>query len=228
MNGMKRIKNWLFTLLFGTSLGFLAERFVFGRSAQEKIISLKAELNAVQRQLRSVERKASAQSAEILTLQSQLDNATQQLTIVQGEADQLRDELSSAQVVSQVTELETDGGVETSEAYVSDDLDVQAAESEGMIILPPESEQVNTPDQLQKIEGVGPKSEAALLGAGVTTFMQIAEMSEGELSAIIAGAGMRRHGSIATWAEQALLAAAGEWDELQALQDELNGGRRVQ
>ena len=29
-----------------------------------------------------------------------------------------------------------------------------------------------------------------------------------------------------TWPEQASLAAAGEWDALQALQDELKGGRR--
>ncbi len=271
---MKRITNWLLTIFFGTSLGFLAERFIFGRKAQEKIMSLKAELNAMRGQLRESERKVSGQSAEILTLQSKLNNHTHQLSIVQQEASQLRDELSSARAISEVTDLEPaggvetdeayvsddlevqsaesegmvvlppdeflpteslpeeappaeEGGVETDEAYVSDDLEVQSAESEGMVILPPDAESATIHDLLQKIEGIGPKSEAALLAAGVTTFMQVADMTEDELTTIITGAGMRRPGSISTWAEQALLAAAEDWDALTSLQDALRGGRRT-
>jgi predicted flap endonuclease-1-like 5' DNA nuclease len=227
MNNMKRITNWLFTVLIGTIVGFFAERMIFGRQAQEKIISLKAELNAMRGQLRSAEQKAAGQSAEMLTLRSQLNNHAQQIAVAQEEAARLRNTLSSAEAIRTVTDLAADEGVETSLAYVSDDLAVQSAESEGMIMLPPDVGTTNEPDLLQKIEGIGPKSAAALLAAGISSFAQVAGMSADELAEIIKSAGMRRHASITTWAEQAALAAAGEWDALETLQAALDGGRRV-
>lgn len=263
MHDMKRIINWLLTLFLGTLLGFLAERFVFGRSAQEKIISLKAELNAMRGQLRGVEQKSLEKSAEILTLQSKLNNYSQQLAVAQAEATQLRHELSSTRAIAEVTDLNMLEGIEMSDVYLSDnltdaedadirppveeivvvslvedgepfavgvetdELEVQSAESDE-IPLPPESvEPAEITDMLQKIEGIGPKSEEALIAAGVTTFSQIALMSVDDLGQIISDAGMRRLASIETWSEQAALAAAGEWDALQTLQDELDGGRRM-
>lgn len=79
---------------------------------------------------------------------------------------------------------------------------------------------------LTKIEGIGVKYQEALYSAGITTFEQLAELSVEQLAEIAQAAGMRRAGSMETWAEQARLAAAGEWDALQKLQDELIGGRR--
>mgnify|MGYP001035149878 CR=1 FL=1 len=54
------------------------------------------------------------------------------------------------------------------------------------------------------------------------------EMIQGGKSvALVSDAGMRRPRSIETWAEQAELAAKGDWDALEKLQDELSGGRRT-
>jgi predicted flap endonuclease-1-like 5' DNA nuclease len=79
---------------------------------------------------------------------------------------------------------------------------------------------------LTKIEGIGVKYQEALHNAGITTFEQLAELSVERLAEIAQEAGMRRAGSMETWAEQARLAANGEWDALQTLQDKLIGGRR--
>jgi len=82
------------------------------------------------------------------------------------------------------------------------------------------------PDDLERIEGIGPKIAGLLQAAGITTFTQLATADLGRLKQILSDAGIRI-ADPTTWAEQARLAAAGKWNELQALQDKLKGGRRV-
>jgi len=82
------------------------------------------------------------------------------------------------------------------------------------------------PDDLSKIEGIGPVYQTLLKDAGVATYAAIASKSQEELEKIITDAGKRRPASIETWAEQAEYAAKGDWDGLQKLQDTLDGGRR--
>lgn len=82
------------------------------------------------------------------------------------------------------------------------------------------------PDDLTKIEGIGPKIKAALNAGGITTFAQLKATPVDEVRRILADAGITgAFGDPTTWAEQARLAQAGKWDELQALQDRLKGGR---
>jgi len=80
------------------------------------------------------------------------------------------------------------------------------------------------PNDLTKIEGIGPKIAATFQAAGINTFAQLAETDVEKLQAILDGAGIRL-GNPATWPKQARLAAAGEWEALETLQDELQGGR---
>jgi predicted flap endonuclease-1-like 5' DNA nuclease len=79
-------------------------------------------------------------------------------------------------------------------------------------------------DDLTLIEGIGPKSAAALREAGITTFAQIAAMTPEQLEQIVRERGVRLVGSTASWPEQARLAAAGNLSELEALKARLRGG----
>lgn len=79
-------------------------------------------------------------------------------------------------------------------------------------------------DDLKIIEGIGPKTEAVFWAAGIYTFKELAEMPVEKLDQILDAAGLRL-GDPATWPEQARLAAEGDWDGLQQLQDRLKGGR---
>lgn len=94
------------------------------------------------------------------------------------------------------------------------------------VAVEPEPVASGEPDDLTRIEGIGPKSASILNVAGVTTFSQIASMSEDEIVALIKSNGGRKSKSMATWAEQAKFAANGDWDGLAKLQDELSGGSR--
>ena len=82
------------------------------------------------------------------------------------------------------------------------------------------------PDDLKLVEGIGPKISSLLAAAGITTFAQLADTEVSRLVEIVRGAGI----TIAdptTWPDQAGLAAAGKWGELEALQGDLKGGRRA-
>lgn len=91
----------------------------------------------------------------------------------------------------------------------------------------PKAAKADKPDDLTKIEGIGKKMSQALTDAGIDTYAQLAASSEDDLRVAIENAGMRLAPSLNTWAEQAELAAKGDWDGLNALQDKLQGGRRV-
>lgn len=81
-------------------------------------------------------------------------------------------------------------------------------------------------DDLTIVEGIGPKVAALLKEAGITTFRQLADANVGHLEELLREAGLRMMNP-ATWPEQARLAALGDHEGLQRLQESLKGGRRA-
>jgi predicted flap endonuclease-1-like 5' DNA nuclease len=82
------------------------------------------------------------------------------------------------------------------------------------------------PDDLKKIEGIGPKISMLLAEKGILTFAQLADQTPEQLQEVLDEASIRI-ANPTTWAEQAKLAAQGDWEQLADLQDNLKGGRRV-
>ncbi len=83
------------------------------------------------------------------------------------------------------------------------------------------------PDNLRKIEGIGPKIEAFLNENGIRTYADIYERSLEELTAILEAAGPRfRLHKPSHWQEQARLAAASDWDGLEAYKKQLKAAKR--
>lgn len=83
-------------------------------------------------------------------------------------------------------------------------------------------------DDLTRIEGIGPKAATILNEAGYITFQSIAESTPENLEAVLKTAGSSYNFLDATtWPEQAQLATDGKWQELDQLQDELQGGKRT-
>ncbi|MFI7552992.1 helix-hairpin-helix domain-containing protein [Micromonospora sediminimaris] len=63
-------------------------------------------------------------------------------------------------------------------------------------------------DDFRRIQGVGPKMAAALHGAGIRTYRQLAELDEAALRETVKSAGLRATASLATWPQQAKVLAA--------------------
>lgn len=80
-------------------------------------------------------------------------------------------------------------------------------------------------DDLRKVEGIGPKIATIFQENGIATFEALSKTSVEKLTEILSAAGgTYASKNPSTWPQQAELAAAGKWDELKKLQDELNGG----
>ncbi|MFI7589690.1 helix-hairpin-helix domain-containing protein [Spongisporangium articulatum] len=82
-------------------------------------------------------------------------------------------------------------------------------------------------DNLQRIEGVGPKMAGALNAAGILTFDALARTDVETIEAAIRAAGLRFAPSLATWPEQARLLATGDENGFAQLTATLVSGRRA-
>jgi predicted flap endonuclease-1-like 5' DNA nuclease len=82
-------------------------------------------------------------------------------------------------------------------------------------------------NDLQIIEGVGPKIEKLLRRSSIDTWKKLADGDAEEIREMLVAEGGARYKmhDPTTWSRQALLAHEGKWSELKELQDELLGGR---
>jgi predicted flap endonuclease-1-like 5' DNA nuclease len=85
------------------------------------------------------------------------------------------------------------------------------------------------PDDLRRIEGIGPRIAGVLQDAGISTFHQLSSTEVEQIREILQAEDPRllRLADPTTWPQQAALAAEGNWPALEALQDDLKGGRRA-
>jgi predicted flap endonuclease-1-like 5' DNA nuclease len=90
----------------------------------------------------------------------------------------------------------------------------------------PAKEQVPTePDDLERIEGVGPRIAAALASAGLRTYREVADADVVRLTAALRAAGLAFAPTVVTWPLQARLLADGDETGLRAVKAELTAGR---
>jgi len=84
----------------------------------------------------------------------------------------------------------------------------------------------NKKDDLTKIEGIGPKIAGLLNDAKIFSFEQLSKTESSDIKKILEAAGPRyQMHDPGSWPRQSDLAAHGKWDELNKLQDELDGGK---
>jgi NADH-quinone oxidoreductase subunit I len=83
------------------------------------------------------------------------------------------------------------------------------------------------PDDLTRIEGIGPKISGVLQAAGITTFAQLADAEASRIQQILEEADPKllQIADPTTWPKQARLAASGKWEALEKWQDRLRGGK---
>ena len=129
--------------------------------------------------------------------------------------------------VADVEETATPEASAVGEAMAAPQSEATEKEAEKAKASPKAKATSSEPDDLTKIEGIGPKYSQTLIAGGISTFAQVAASNEEALTKIISDAGMRRPASIVTWAEQATFAAKGDWDGLATFQDSLTGGRKA-
>src|SRR6056297_3657158 len=90
---------------------------------------------------------------------------------------------------------------------------------------PAKKEAKAKPDDLTKIEGIGPKAAEALVANGVKTYAELADADAEKVKEILTEASSTlAHLDPTSWPKQAKMAADGKWDELKEWQDNVKGG----
>jgi predicted flap endonuclease-1-like 5' DNA nuclease len=85
--------------------------------------------------------------------------------------------------------------------------------------------QKNGQDDLELIEGIGPKISSLLQEAGIDTFAKLAAAPAATVQQVLDTAGPNfRLANPGSWARQAALCVKGDWAALRKLQDELIAG----
>jgi predicted flap endonuclease-1-like 5' DNA nuclease len=82
-------------------------------------------------------------------------------------------------------------------------------------------------DDLERVEGIGPRIGSALRAAGITTFEGLATSDVARLQSALEAAGLRFAPSLPTWARQARLLADGDEEGFLKLTEQLVGGRDI-
>ena len=83
----------------------------------------------------------------------------------------------------------------------------------------------NGKDDIEIIEGIGPKIAQVLIANGISTFAQLADAKAENMAAMLkASGGSFSLANPASWAEQAALLRDGKMEEFKKLTDELVGG----
>ncbi len=113
---------------------------------------------------------------------------------------------------------------------IEDQVAAQEVEAAAVTSAPLVIEEVVTraqaPDDLTRIEGIGPKINDLLNAAGIFRYEDLAHTPIDRLQEIMQNAGPRfRLADVSTWPVQAQLAAKGDWEGLKSLSEKLKGGR---
>jgi predicted flap endonuclease-1-like 5' DNA nuclease len=120
-------------------------------------------------------------------------------------------------------QIEKDNWVGQAAALVAGEGSADSDDSQTFGMSPPPAVD---PENLQIIEGIGPKIEQVLKESGVESLAELAAREVDELRSMLIQAGDKyRMHDPSTWPKQAELAAAGNLEELEEYQEYLKGGR---
>lgn len=145
-------------------------------------------------------------------------------------ADQAEEEVpDESNVHSSANDIIEEGPAEETANDAEEEPEPQAPVEQRPVAQKVSVAEQKKPDELEIIEGIGPKIAMLLYDSGIFTFKDLATTPVYKIREILENAGPHyaMHDP-STWVEQALLAAEGRFEELEEMKDRLVGGRVVE
>lgn len=193
--------SWLLPFLLGLLLGYAiwAKYKKMKEDLEDKVQDLKGRIKELEEELDACSHKKTDLESEIALLKGQLRERDLQVSTLEASLTAAKQEQSSK---------------------IS-----AAAAGVGGAVAGLAASDKKSKDDLQKIEGVGPKIEKLLNEEKIKTYAKLADTKVSKLRKMLDAAGPKYQITKPdTWPEQAALARDGKWEDLKALQDELIGG----
>jgi predicted flap endonuclease-1-like 5' DNA nuclease len=193
----------------------LAERDETIQELEHTLETRDSEITGLNERVRGMESELAKRDETIGSLEDQLEERHVHVKALVGDIADLgeknRESLNRAEgAESRIVELEND------KQDRDDEITRLKAKQRAMI------------DDFTKIDGIGPKVSAVLRFSGIKTFSKLASADVAELREILEAENpsLLRLTDPSTWSEQARMAAEGEWEDLEALQESLKESRR--
>jgi predicted flap endonuclease-1-like 5' DNA nuclease len=224
--------NWL-SFFIGVVVGLIIAWLVYllfiGRRRAAAEADLRLKLENANKETASLKAQISGQKE----VQARLDGANRELDTLKGQLAGMKDlqvSLDACRTDTEAHKLEIERlKADLAAARVSaPSLGTEEAATRAAAAVPLAAAELETPDDLRIVEGIGPVISGLLNKNGIYTFAKLASTSIESLRSILDAGGPRfRIADPETWPAQAVLARDGNWDALKALQDRLKAGRRV-
>lgn len=241
---------WILFSLGAFLLGWLLDRWLFGQSKvalakkwedkynqehqrnitwEKDYSTLKYEFEELENKLRSVRNELQICDADKMILQGKLDRCLEGSTNSTTTGEVSANQELEAEISALKGQLEsTQQALEQCEAE-RNNLGQTQANEEPIIVgskgLDLSYGNIFASDNLQIIEGIGPKIESLLKEGGINTWEILSQTSLDKLKEILNEAGTRfRMHDPSSWTQQAAFAASGNWQGLIGFQHRLSGG----
>lgn len=198
----------LLMLLVAFLLGLLLG-YILWSKWKKLYLELEAEHNRLKTAHVELEKEHTSLQYKLEQCETENANQRRKISSLEGDLTGLRFRLEKCE--SDLTMIAAAGAAESSRVVLG-----------AAVVAPPPA----NPDDLKKIEGIGPKIEKLCNDIGIWTFEALSKTSVERLQEMLEQAGPSyRIAEPTTWPRQAELAAAGSWDELKEYQDFLSGGK---
>lgn len=218
------LMKFLACLLAALLLGLLAGYFIWGKykalvdGLQGDINALKAKLTDREKEYASLKYAHDELDKDNIAMRSSLSGCEADKAALQASLDRCKAEVAAGIAVGAAAGAGLSGGSGDADAGIAVGAGAGDEENTGYGA-------VFTSDNLQIIEGIGPKISKVLAAAGVNSWAELAGKSNDDLIAILTAGGINtKINNPKTWPEQARLANEGQWEELVKYQKFLDTG----
>ncbi len=216
-------------------------------AARGQLVELRSEHDTALSELVSVRAKADGQGSEVRRLVGQVQDLEKAQGVVidlRSEAEQARGELEALRMRADTAEADVErlraqletptrstprglmgssagDGVGTEGSALHNLEPATSSAADGDTIVAHEQQD----DELERVEGIGPRIAGALRAAGIRSFAQLARSDEGDLRRALKDADLRFAPSLPTWATQADYLVRGDETGFLAYTGRLVAGR---
>lgn len=191
--------------------------------ARQREEELRAELEQLRSELAGVRREREAIQSDLAQLRTALDATQTELDEVRRDRDELRSE------AERLRQQLADSDTEAEQAANSDRVAAAAVGRDGSPDVSRAASVLGTSvkaNDLQVIEGIGPKIAELLDHAGFGTWQDLAGADPADLRRVLDEAGSRYHmHDPSSWPRQAALLADGRWQEFKELTEQIRSAR---
>lgn len=193
-------------------------------SEPSAVIEEEVVINELTEESATIENAATEEASE--TIENTIAEVNQSIEETNEAAKEITESIEEA--TSEVTESVAEVAENLTEV-VEAPAESVTVESSANIFANRVAEEAPKTDDLEIIEGIGPKIADILRENGIVSFADLAKTPSFRVKEILVEAGSQfAIHDPTTWTEQALLAATGRFEELEILKEKLHAGRHVE